>query len=417
MVQVNLTASTGLHSPKEFRNLVVKQADGAHRQAQGRRQCHARRRRLRDRRSAFDGKQAVYIGIQMAPDRQPARRDRGRAQDLSRNPCRNCRNGLHGAIVYDSTDFVNSSIHEVVRTLVEALVIVNAGGVRCSSARSRSVLIPMVAIPLSLIGAFTMMLAFGFSINLLTLLALVLAIGLVVDDAIIVVENVNRHLEEGQTPIRRRDPGRARTWPADHRDDRRADRGLCADRLPGRIDRRAVHRIRLHAGRRGDDIGRRGADAVADDGFAAAEGRTAAAPAAGRTGSSHSSTARFERLRRALPAAAARQPRLSAGDVGVRAARAVAASISSTAAPTANWRRRRTRASSLRSSTPAPDATLQQKLLYARQIYKIFAELPGDRARLPDRRARPVDRRHGAEALGRAQQDQQPSCSRWCSSN
>ncbi|HEY6718814.1 MAG TPA: efflux RND transporter permease subunit, partial [Reyranella sp.] len=65
----------------------------------------------------------------------------------------------------------------------------------------RSVLIPVIAIPLSLIGTFTMMAAFGFSINLLTLLALVLAIGLVVDDAIIVVENVNRHLEEGQKPI------------------------------------------------------------------------------------------------------------------------------------------------------------------------------------------------------------------------
>ena len=73
----------------------------------------------------------------------------------------------------------------------------------------RSVLIPMVAIPLSLVGTFTMMLALGFSINLLTLLALVLAIGLVVDDAIIVVENVNRHLEEGETPSRRRSRRRA----------------------------------------------------------------------------------------------------------------------------------------------------------------------------------------------------------------
>src|SRR6202041_3006232 len=65
----------------------------------------------------------------------------------------------------------------------------------------RSVLIPIVAIPLSLIGTFTMMLIFGFTINLLTLLALVLAIGLVVDDAIIVVENVNRHLDDGMAPI------------------------------------------------------------------------------------------------------------------------------------------------------------------------------------------------------------------------
>ncbi|MGH7715376.1 MAG: efflux RND transporter permease subunit, partial [Vulcanimicrobiaceae bacterium] len=108
--------------------------------------------------------------------------------------------GLDGAIVYDSTKFVDSSINEVVLTLVEALLIVTAV-VFLFLGSVRSVVIPIVAIPLSLIGAFTMMQIFGFSINLLTLLALVLAIGLVVDDAIIVVENVNRHLEEGMRPI------------------------------------------------------------------------------------------------------------------------------------------------------------------------------------------------------------------------
>ena len=95
---------------------------------------------------------------------------------------------------------MNSSIHEVVRTLVEAVLIVTVV-VFAFLGSPRSVLIPVIAIPLSLIGTFTMMLIFGFSINLLTLLALVLAIGLVVDDAIIVVENVNRHLEEGMKPI------------------------------------------------------------------------------------------------------------------------------------------------------------------------------------------------------------------------
>jgi multidrug efflux pump len=95
---------------------------------------------------------------------------------------------------------VNSAIEEVIRTLVEALVIVTLV-VFAFLGSPRSVLIPVIAIPLSLIGTFAMMAAFGFSINLLTLLALVLAIGLVVDDAIIVVENVNRHLEEGQKPF------------------------------------------------------------------------------------------------------------------------------------------------------------------------------------------------------------------------
>ena len=92
----------------------------------------------------------------------------------------------------------------MVLTLIEALLIVTLV-VFVFLGSPRSVLIPMVAIPLSLVGTFIIMLALGFSINLLTLLALVLAIGLVVDDAIIVVENVNRHLEEGMTPMRGRD--------------------------------------------------------------------------------------------------------------------------------------------------------------------------------------------------------------------
>jgi multidrug efflux pump len=108
--------------------------------------------------------------------------------------------GLDGEIVYDSTNFVNSSIDEVIHTLVEALIIVTLV-VFLFLGSLRSVLIPTIAIPLSLVGTFTMMLIFGFSINLLTLLALVLAIGLVVDDAIIVVENVNRHLDDGMKPI------------------------------------------------------------------------------------------------------------------------------------------------------------------------------------------------------------------------
>jgi multidrug efflux pump len=108
--------------------------------------------------------------------------------------------GLNGQIVYDSTAFVSSAIHEVVRTLVMAVLIVTFV-VFAFLGSPRSVLIPVVAIPLSLIGTFTIMLLCGFSINLLTLLALVLAIGLVVDDAIIVVENVNRHLEDGMRPI------------------------------------------------------------------------------------------------------------------------------------------------------------------------------------------------------------------------
>src|SRR5207253_459787 len=105
--------------------------------------------------------------------------------------------GLNGKVAYDATEFVQSSIDEVIKTLVEALLIVT-GVIFLFLGRLRAVVIPVIAMPLSLIGAFFAMLALGYSINLLTLLALVLSIGLVVDDAIIVVENVDRHMKEGR---------------------------------------------------------------------------------------------------------------------------------------------------------------------------------------------------------------------------
>ena len=141
----------------------------------------------------------MFIGIKVAPDGQHARRGQRRARRVSRHPVAAAARP-DGQIVYDSTEFINSSIHEVVKTLVEALLIVTLV-IFLFLGTPRAVIIPVVAMPLSLIGTFFVMLALGFSINLLTLLALVLAIGLVVDDAIIVVENVDRHMEEGKTPM------------------------------------------------------------------------------------------------------------------------------------------------------------------------------------------------------------------------
>ncbi len=198
MVQINLTASTSLHSAEEFRNLVIKESNGA-------------AIRLKDIATVtlgsenyesevgFDGKRAVYIGIQVAPAANlldvigGVRKVFPDIQSLLPS-------GLNGEIIYDSTEFVNSAISEVIRSLTEALAIVTAV-VFLFLGSPRSAVIPTVAIPLSLVGTFSIMLALGYSINLLTLLALVLAIGLVVDDAIIVVENVNRHLEDGMTPM------------------------------------------------------------------------------------------------------------------------------------------------------------------------------------------------------------------------
>ena len=123
----------------------------------------------------------------------------------------------------------------MVKTLVEALVIVTVV-IFLFLGSLRAVIIPVIAMPLSLIGTFFVMLALGYSINLLTLLALVLAIGLVVDDAIIVVENVDRHMKEEAQDRRcsRRCWPRASWAGRSSADDRGADRGLRADRLPGR---------------------------------------------------------------------------------------------------------------------------------------------------------------------------------------
>jgi multidrug efflux pump len=198
MVQVTLTSNTSLHSLNDFKDMVVKQVGGTN--------VH-----LRDvaqvvlgadsyeARVAFDGITGVFIGIQVAPSANLLTVVNG-IKAVFPDIKSALPNGLGGEIVYDSTDYVNSSIHEVATTLIEALVIVVLV-IFVFLGSPRSVFIPIVAIPLSLVGTFGIMLALGFSINLLTLLALVLAIGLVVDDAIIVVENVNRHLEEGMGAI------------------------------------------------------------------------------------------------------------------------------------------------------------------------------------------------------------------------
>jgi multidrug efflux pump len=198
MVQVSLTASTSLHSVAEFKNLIIKQTDTT-------------LVRLSDVANVvlgaedyesevgFDGKKAVYVGIQVAPAANLLDVIKG-VRDVFPSIQAQLPQGLSGEIIYDSTEFVNSAIKEVISSLIQALVIVTLV-VFVFLGSVRSALIPTIAIPLSLIGTFVVMLALGYSINLLTLLALVLGIGLVVDDAIIVVENVNRHLEDGMAPI------------------------------------------------------------------------------------------------------------------------------------------------------------------------------------------------------------------------
>ncbi len=198
MVTVNLTAHTGLSSVAAFGRLIVKQSGDSivHLSDVAKITLGAEDYNTQ---VGFDGQTAVYIGIKVAPTanlldvvRDVRKALPGIVQQLPR--------GLHGRLVYDSTKYVNSSIHEVITTLVEALLIVTLV-IFLFLGSLRSVIIPVIAIPLSLIGGFFIMLILGYTINLLTLLALVLAIGLVVDDAIIIVENVDRHLTEGLTPF------------------------------------------------------------------------------------------------------------------------------------------------------------------------------------------------------------------------
>ncbi|TAN10091.1 MAG: multidrug efflux protein [Burkholderiaceae bacterium] len=198
MVTIPMNANTSLHSVEEFKNLAIKSANGAI-------------VRLKDVATvtlgsenynfnvAFNGVRSVFIGIKVAPEANiltVAKAVRDAFPDIQAQ----LPTGLTGKVVYDSTDFINSSITEVVKTLLEALAIVTVV-IFLFLGSFRAVLVPVIAMPLSLVGTFFVMLVLGYSINLLTLLALVLAIGLVVDDAIIVVENVDRHMREGKKPF------------------------------------------------------------------------------------------------------------------------------------------------------------------------------------------------------------------------
>ena len=198
MVSVDLTAATDLHSVAEFRQLVVKEKDGGVVRLEDVANVTLGAENY-DSNTSFDGKRSVFIGVRVAPEANLLTVMKGIRADFpdiqSQLP-----KGLTGEIVYDATEYIRSAISEVQKTLLEALLIVSAV-IFLFLGSPRSVLIPAVAIPLSLVGGFFVMLVLGYSVNLLTLLALVLAIGLVVDDAIIVVENVDRHMKEGLSPF------------------------------------------------------------------------------------------------------------------------------------------------------------------------------------------------------------------------
>jgi multidrug efflux pump len=198
LVQVNLSANTDLRSVDDFKKLVIRQngnqlvrlsdvADvvlGAENY---------------DSEVRFSGERAVFMGIWVLPNANSLdviKRARAEMESIRKD----LPSGLTGRVAYDATSYINDAIHEVLRTLSETLLIV-AIVIFLFLGSIRSVLVPLIAIPISLIGAIFLMQIFGFTLNLLTLLAVVLSVGLVVDDAIVIVENVERHIREGQTPV------------------------------------------------------------------------------------------------------------------------------------------------------------------------------------------------------------------------
>jgi hydrophobe/amphiphile efflux-1 (HAE1) family protein len=196
--QVSINALTSLDSAEAFGQLVI----AAHGDALVRLGDISKIElgpQSSDSSSVFDGLKAVFIGIYGTPEANPLTVIDG-VQQIMPSIESQLPTGLKGTIAYDSTKFIRSSIYEVAKTLIEAAAIVIIV-IFLFLGNLRSTLIPIVTIPLSLIGVMIALLALGYSINLLTLLALVLGIGLVVDDAIVVVENIHRHIEDGMTPF------------------------------------------------------------------------------------------------------------------------------------------------------------------------------------------------------------------------
>src|SRR5450755_4218826 len=199
MVSVNLVANTDLRTADEFKQLVVKNNNGVVVRL-GEIADVVLGSQNYDSEVRFNGETATFVGIWVLPTAnalEVIKNVRAAVPGIQAE----LPTGMKAGIPYDSTEYIQDAINEVLRTLTETLLIVVVV-IFLFLGSMRSVLIPVVAIPISLIGAVFLMLAFGFTINLLTLLAIVLSVGLVVDDAIVMVENVERHLHMGKPPVR-----------------------------------------------------------------------------------------------------------------------------------------------------------------------------------------------------------------------
>lgn len=196
--QVNLNANAGLTNVEDFRRIVIRQNDNGV-------------VRLSDIADVvlgaddysvevnYSGKTAVFMGVFVAPNANSLEVIRNVTAEMEKIQA-DLPAGLAGEVSYDATKYIDAAIQDVIKTLTETLVIIIVV-IFLFLGFSRSVLIPIIAIPLSLIGAVFIMKLCGFSLNLLTLLSIVLSVGLVVDDAIVMVENIERHIQEGLKPF------------------------------------------------------------------------------------------------------------------------------------------------------------------------------------------------------------------------
>lgn len=196
--QVNLRADTDLKSVDEFRQMIIRNsADGIIRLSDI--ADVALGAENYDTVVNFSGDTAVFMGVWVAPNANAL--DVMKAVNKEMEAIKSeLPTGMSGTVAYDSTEYIDTAIHEVIKTLTETLVIIVIV-IFLFLGFSRSVIIPVLAIPLSLVGALFIMQVCGFSLNLLTLLSIVLCVGLVVDDAIVMVENIERHIQEGMKPF------------------------------------------------------------------------------------------------------------------------------------------------------------------------------------------------------------------------
>ncbi len=198
LVSIELTATTTISEVKDFNDLIVRSDENSLIRMRDVAEVALDARNY-DQMSWFNGVPAIMVAIEAAPGANPisvSAEVRVLVDDIERQLPEN----LSLNKVHDGSQYIEDSIAEVLRTLAEAVIIVLLI-ILVSLGSWHAAIVPALSVPLSLVGAASLMLAFGFSINLLTLLAMLLAIGLVVDDAIVVVENVHRHIADGQTPF------------------------------------------------------------------------------------------------------------------------------------------------------------------------------------------------------------------------